>query len=189
MSKKAGERRCLSRVGFFVLIDSAFTARTPLTSPAGAPVPRPVTFSKPPCSGSSPQVCRVVSRTRDRAGSSVQDPASWPSPSRACSCASVSFASVGFASGGGPDGVAMSLSFSGLQSPGVRERKAFRGIGVEIGRERAPLTRDGSASPGGDGLLVGEDAGGAVGADGGPAGNVGAGLLGGLHPVPAGQVG
>ena len=97
-SKKSAERRCVSRREFFVSIDSAATVMTPLTSPAAVTVPFPLTWRKTPESGRSPHVCLVLSRTCDRAGSSVQDPASVPSCSSACSAGEVSCpdAAMGF---------------------------------------------------------------------------------------------
>jgi hypothetical protein len=82
--------RCLSRCGFLVSIDSAFTVMMPVASPAAVTVPFPLTWRKTPCRGRSPHVCLVSSRTSVLAGSSVQDPASLPSWSSACSAAGVS---------------------------------------------------------------------------------------------------
>src|SRR5580704_17124230 len=89
-SKKAGDRRCLSRWLFLVSADSAATVTVPVTSPAAVTLPLPVTRWKTPCSGRSPQVCRVFSWTVDLAGSSVQDPVSVPSCRSACRAGEVS---------------------------------------------------------------------------------------------------
>ena len=70
-------------------IDPAATVTTPLTSPAVVTVPLPLTWRKTPWSGRSPQVCLVSSLTSDLVASSVQDPASLPSSSSACTVVAV----------------------------------------------------------------------------------------------------
>src|SRR5262245_40140294 len=89
LSKKSAERRCLSRLLFFVSMDAAATVMAPLTSPVGETVPFPLTSRKTPFTGARPHRLLLFSRMLDLRGSRIHAPARAASFSRACSAGPV----------------------------------------------------------------------------------------------------
>src|SRR5215831_5741414 len=90
VAKKSPERRCLSRVAFFVSMDAAATVIMPLTSPAGETVACPVTWPNAPFTGASPHMLLLRSPIVDLAPSRVQSPANVAPASSSCSAGAVS---------------------------------------------------------------------------------------------------
>ena len=78
------ERRCVSRLLFFVSIDAALKVMVPLASPVGETVPWPLTWRKTPFTGTRPHMLLDRSPTVDLDASKVQFPMSAASFSSAC---------------------------------------------------------------------------------------------------------
>jgi hypothetical protein len=84
LSKKSAERRCVSRLEFFVSMDAAPTVRMPLTPPDAVTVPFPLTWRNTPLTGARPHMPLLRSPIADLEGSRAQFPASAAPLRSAC---------------------------------------------------------------------------------------------------------